>query len=204
VSARRTAVVVTVVVLVGVGVVVARGGERDQPATVQQTAAALPARPAQAPTTRPSPARPATASPTGDATVSPEHDPDHDELDEAVPSPTPAPAVWDDAAATAATAVAAESLSAFARPAPGADVDAWWARFAKTLSTAAAPVYGRVDPRLVPYTQVLKVGPAQQAGSDLLASVTSTTDAGVYEVLLSRQDGASGWLVERLRPQEQP
>lgn len=157
------------------------------PATAEQAA---PPDPDAAPTPPPSPQRPSIA---GEA-----------DLDEAMPEPTEAPAVWDDLASASATASAAAALEAFARP--GSDVDdaTWWQALEPTLSTAAAPIYARVDPRLVPYTRLLQVQPAQRAGSDLLAAVTATTDAGPYDVLLSREDGNSPWLVERLRPQERP
>jgi len=152
-----------------------------------------------------------SAAPSGDATDEAIHtaaaEPDengHEHLDEAVPSPAPAPAVWDGQVATAATEAARGALEAFAQPPAAVDAAAWWTALQRTLSSAAVPIYSNVDPRLVPYTQVVQVDPAQQAGSDLLASVTATTDAGTYNVLLSRADGASPWLVEQLRPRETP
>jgi hypothetical protein len=205
-SGRRLVVVLGVVALVVIGLVLARG-EGDQ-APVASTSQ-------PAPRAVPAVSRSASSSsqptaPSGDATDEASHttaaelDENGDEhLDEAVPSPAPAPAVWDGQVATAATEAARGALKAFARPAASVDAAAWWAALQPTLSSAAVPVYSSVDPRLVPYTQVVQVDPAQQAGSDLLASVTATTDAGAYDVLLSRANGASPWLVEQLRPKEE-
>jgi hypothetical protein len=203
VSARRALVLLAVLALV---VVISIRGLQQPRATGAEPGEALPAPFSPAP----APSVPAAAlrSPESSSPDHVEHDPPrpaHDHLDEPVASSAPAPAVWDAPVAAAAATAATAALEAFARPAgPEVDAATWWSRLEPLLSTAAAPVYASVDPRLVPYTQVQHVDPARRAGSDLLAAVTATTDAGAYDVLLSREDGASPWRVERLRPLEAP
>ncbi|WP_298462049.1 hypothetical protein [uncultured Cellulomonas sp.] len=124
----------------------------------------------------------------------------HGEDLELGPSPAPAaPAQWDPAAAAAAQEAARAAMVAFARP--DLPAEQWWEQLHGHLSAPAQGAYVNVDPRLVPCRLVQSAGPAQRAGSDLLAVVPIVTDAGTYEVLLSRMDGSSGWLVERLTPQ---
>lgn len=207
-SARRALALLAVVVVALVVVITSRGHEQPQ-ATGGGLTEALPApfSPAPASSTPAAASRPSELSPghVDDQLEHDSHEHAHEHLDEPVASSEPAPAVWDATVATAATQAATAALEAFARPAgPEVDAAAWWTRLEPLLSTAAAPVYASVDPRLVPYTQVQHVDPALRAGSDLLAAVTATTDAGAYDVLLSRVDGASPWRVERLRPLEAP
>lgn len=185
-------------------VVVLLGQGRDRRATVEPSSeATLPGAQVAARSGDTAGGATRSASPSPNSTAGDVDEAAQEDLDEAVPSPTPAPAVWDADAATSAGQAATAALEAFARPTePEVDAAAWWARLEPTLSTAAAQVYERVDPRLVPYTQVLQVDAAQPAASDLLATVSASTDAGPYEVLLSRVDGASAWVVEQLRPQQ--
>lgn len=204
----RRALLGAAVVAVLLAVAAVMFGGHDQPrATVEQPAQTLPGGTAVPATPgAPTSSSSGASSSSSDTTVEGEAaDPAHEDLDEAMPSPTPAPAFWGTAEADRATQAARAALEAFSRPSgPDVDAQAWWGRLEPTLSVAAAQIYERVDPRLVPYTQVLQVDAAQRAGSDLVATVTASTDAGPYDVLLARVDGASPWLVEQLRPQEQP
>ena len=205
-SGRRALLVVAVVAALVAGAAVVFGGGGQQRATVEEHAQALPGTAAPGASVAPAPTVAGSSSSSSGTTVDDEAtDPAHEDLDEAMPAPTPAPAVWDATAAERATQAARAALEAFARPSgPEVDAEAWWTGLEPTLSVAAAQIYERVDPRLVPYTQVLQVDAAQRAGSDLVATVSAGTDAGPYDVLLARADGASPWLVEQLRPQEQP
>ncbi|GIG29292.1 hypothetical protein [Cellulomonas marina] len=206
-SARRALVLLAVVVVALVVVLSSRGHEQPQ-ATGGEPSEALPAPFSPAPaSSRPAPASGSTEPSPGHVPDQLEHDSHehaHENLDEPVASSAPAPAVWDATVAAAATQAATAALEAFARPGSEVDAAAWWTRLEPLLSTAAAPIYASVDPRLVPYMQVQHVDPALRAESDLLAAVTATTDAGAYDVLLSREDGASHWRVERLRPLDAP
>jgi hypothetical protein len=105
---------------------------------------------------------------------------------------------WDAAAAEAARATATAAVAAFARPA--ATPEQWWAALAPMLSPAARSAYAATDPANVPASTV--TGPAGEARSSsaFLATVTVPTDAGVYTVLLVRDDTGDRWLVERFRP----
>lgn len=117
-------------------------------------------------------------------------------------SATGAPApVWDEESRAAAVATATAVMTAYARPA--LDPDTWWGEFSGFLSPAAQQDYQWVQPASIAATTV---GPGPAAlvdeSSVYLARVEVPTDAGTYRVLLSRQDGPTPWLVERVEPPE--
>ncbi len=150
------------------------------------------------------PSQPSSSSPTGVVPVD-EHNHDHDAreegFDEADASTAPAPAVWDAAAADTASEAAAAAVATFARTDLAQDV--WWAQLDPHLTRNAAQIYESVDVRLVPISAVTGRPDLEEAGSPLLARASVPTDGGPYTVVLVRLDGASPWLVEEIRPQEE-
>lgn len=117
-------------------------------------------------------------------------------------SATGAPApVWDEESRAAAVATATGAMTAYARPA--LDPDTWWAEFSGFLSPAAQQDYQWVQPASIAATSVGAEPAALVDDSSVyLARVEVPTDAGTYRVLLSREDGPTPWLVERVEPPE--
>ena len=81
-----------------------------------------------------------------------------------------------------------------------ADADSWWADLEPALSAQAAADYAGTDPAAVPARAVTGTAVLVDDSSAYLASVEVPTDAGAYEVLLSRAGAGAPWLVERLTP----
>lgn len=88
-------------------------------------------------------------------------------------------------------------MRAFARP--GLGPDRWMAGIRPYLSPAAVEAYTGTDPANVPVHRVLGAG-VLRSWTPQIARVTVRTDAGMYEVLLSRLDAATPWQVERAIP----
>ena len=98
----------------------------------------------------------------------------------------------------AAVAAAQEAMTVFARPT--IDPGTWFADLAPLLTPEARSAYYGTDPANVPAHAITAPGRAEASPSAYLAHVTVPTDVGDYRVLLSRQDGSTGWLVETLTP----
>ena len=73
----------------------------------------------------------------------------------------------------------------------------WWTTVSPLLSPTAQQAYVATDPAEVPGSTVLGSPVLLEAGSAYLARVLVPTDAGDYEVLLSRTEAGAPWLVER-------
>lgn len=114
----------------------------------------------------------------------------HDDL---VVAPEPVP-TWDEAATVAAGRSAEEAVAAFLAE---ADDAAWWIAVSPLLSLTARQAYVGTDPTEIPGRAVVGAPVVLDAGSAYLARVRVPTDAGDYEVLLSRTGAAAPWLVER-------
>lgn len=101
---------------------------------------------------------------------------------------------WDEAAMAAACRSAEDAVTAFV-----SDVDdaVWWTTVSPLLSPTAQQAYVGTDPAEVPGSTVLGSAVVLDAGSAYLARVRVPTDAGDYEVLLSRTESNTPWLVER-------
>lgn len=187
-------VVVGVLLLAWYGWPTATDSEDPRPAATSPSSPRAPRAPSQ----------PSASSPSGVGAVD-EHDHDHDAheegFDEADVSAAPAPAVWDAAAAGTASEAAAAAVATFART--DLAQDAWWAQLDPHLTRNAAQIYESVDVRLVPISAVTGPPDVEEAGSPLLARASVPTDGGPYTVVLVRIDGASPWLVEEIRPQEE-
>ena len=140
---------------------------------------------------------PTVSWPTGDGTVV-DAEP-HDDIEvplEAVPS-------WDLTAQAEAGLAATTAVAAYVS---GGTDDVWWTTVAPLLSPVAQQAYADTDPANIPGRQV--EGPpavALGSGSAHLARVVVPTDAGDYEVLLSRTGATASWLVERFHlPEQEP
>ncbi|MFV0452771.1 MAG: hypothetical protein ACK5LS_11135 [Propioniciclava sp.] len=107
---------------------------------------------------------------------------------------------WDDASRAAVIDAAEAAMAAFARP--DLDYDTWWGGVEPLLTQAAAEDYAWVDPANIPVTRVTGDGFIVNDTSVYVATVEVPTDAGRYQVLLSRTDATTGWLVERFTPIE--
>lgn len=126
------------------------------------------------------------------ATVQPQHE---DEPDGIRPIPSAERTSADDANAvrTAETA-----MGIFARPSVGQD--GWWADLEPLLNEQAALDYSYVQPTSIPATKVTGPGRLVADQNTLVVTVKVPTDVGTYDVILSRQDGSSPWLVARFVP----
>ncbi len=113
--------------------------------------------------------------------------------DDMVVSPGPVP-TWDEAAMTAAGRSAEDAVAAFVSDADNA---VWWIKVSPLLSPIAQQAYVGTDPAEVPGSTVFGSPAVLDAGSAYLARVRVPTDAGDYEVLLSRTEGGAPWSVER-------
>ena len=91
-------------------------------------------------------------------------------------------------------------MTAFAQP--DLDFELWWAGLEPLLSGSAIQAYRTVDPAQIPATEV--VGEASLPGWDTprIARVGVPTDAGVYLVIVSRNEADPVWRVERITPPE--
>jgi len=120
-----------------------------------------------------------------------------DDADESAPPP-PGPASQDAASTAAAVAVALQTMTAFARPT--VDAGTWFVELEPLLTPAARTAFYGTDPDEVPAHAVTGPGRPETTPSAYLATVTVPTDVGDYRLLLSREDGAAGWLVETITP----
>ncbi|WP_298461189.1 hypothetical protein [uncultured Cellulomonas sp.] len=142
------------------------------------------------------PAATAQPAPPSSSPVAPNHDVEHDEPDPQ-PLPSPTPGATSDAAAVE---VATAAMTAFARrELPEAD---WWAGLSPHLSNAARDAYSATDPANVPASAVTGAAAVLPSESGYLATIAVPTDAGVYEVLLSRPGQFAPWAVEQMLPPE--
>lgn len=138
--------------------------------------------------TQPARTAPPSAPPVNDVT---------DELEVPVPDP-----VWDEAARHAAVEAAQRVMESFARP--ELDEETWWSELAPLLSLTAQGDYSFVDPVAVPARAVTGPAVLVDEPSVFLAWVQVPTDAGQYEVLLSRTGDGAPWLAERITPPQEP
>ncbi len=143
----------------------------------------VPAPPSQAP----------PAAPSAEATApSPGSTASADDA-EVVPAPEAA-----DSSRQEAIAAATKVMEAFARP--QMDADEWWRAMLPLLSQKGAYAYEGTDPAQIPVTEVTGAGIILDGSTEVLLIVEVPTDAGPYNVTLTRPDSSSPWLAERIRP----
>lgn len=174
-------------------VVATRPETSPSPPPISPTTSA--ARPPSSASVQPSPT-PTQAAPASTPAAAGVADVHGEQLATALP--TPAPAGWDQAARDSALHAATAALEAYGNPGP--DQAAWWGELAPWLSPTGQWAYQTVDSRLVPALALTGDPTLADTRSPLLAKVVISTDKGEYDVTLTRADGASPWLVERLEP----
>lgn len=111
----------------------------------------------------------------------------------------PVPEAGADSQAAAITA-AVEALTAYARP--GVSYQEWIDGLYPHLTQAGAAAYEDTDPALIPVSQVTGAGMILPASTEVALIVQVPTDAGLYNVSLSRTGTDAAWLADRIRPAE--
>lgn len=155
------------------------------------------AAPTHAPANTASSAAPTTLDPE-QFTAPPSGVVDADTEETIEPQPVP---VWDDASRASVLEAAETALRAFARP--DLDHGLWWAELEPLLTTHAAEDYAYVDPANIPVRGITGEAFIVEDTSTYVATVEVPTDAGPYQVLLTRKNADEPWLVSRLAPVEQ-
>ena len=100
----------------------------------------------------------------------------------------------------AAIATAEKAVTAFARP--DLSYDEWINGLYPYLTQTGAAAYEDTDPALVPVRQVTGAGTILPASTEVALIVQVPTDAGPYNVSLSRPSPDAPWLADRIRPAE--
>ncbi|GAA4288605.1 hypothetical protein [Georgenia daeguensis] len=122
-------------------------------------------------------------------------------MDEPKEAVTGAPVpVWDETSRVQARRVSEDAVRAWARP----DLPAarWFDELSVFLTPTARRDYQWLQPSSILARKVTAEPEVVDEPSVYLARVDVATDAGTVQVLLSRQDGPTAWLVERIVPPE--
>ena len=110
---------------------------------------------------------------------------------------TPAPEA-DGASQQDAIAAATTVMETFARPQLSA-VE-WWRDMLPLLSQQGAHAYEGTDPSRIPVSAVTGDAQILDGSTEVMLIVQLPTDAGLYNITLTRPDASSRWLAERIRP----
>ena len=97
-----------------------------------------------------------------------------------------------------AVAAATKALQTFAQPLLSADM--WWAQMLPLLSQQGGVAYEGTDPAQIPAHQVTGAGIVLPGSTEVSLIVQLPTDAGRYNVTLTRPDDSAPWLADRVRP----
>jgi len=97
-----------------------------------------------------------------------------------------------------AIAAATKAMQTFAQPQLSADK--WWAQMLPLLSQQGGVAYEGTDPSQIPVHQVTGVGTALPGSTEVSLIVQLPTDAGPYNITLTRPDVSAPWLADRIRP----
>jgi hypothetical protein len=124
------------------------------------------------------------------------HDEAHDHSKATV---APVPEAGSDSQADAITA-AEDVVTAFGRP--DLPYEEWIGGLYPLLTPVGAAAYEDTDPANVPVHQVTGAGTILPESTDVALIVQVPTDAGPYNVSLSRADASAPWLADRIRPAE--
>ncbi|MBT2519069.1 hypothetical protein J7E29_16630 [Streptomyces sp. ISL-90] len=110
------------------------------------------------------------------------------------------PALPDAGGDTEASAIAAAEhvMTLFARPA--LDAQAWIDGLYPFLTQQAGYAYESTDPVNVPCKQVTGSGTVTGEPTEFAVIVQVPTDAGLYNVSLTRTGPDAAWLADRIRP----
>lgn len=118
-------------------------------------------------------------------------------VDDATADPVPEAGTDSQAAAID---TAEKAVTAFARP--DLSYDEWISGLYPYLTQTGAAAYEDTDPALVPVRQVTGAGTILPASTEVALIVQVPTDAGPYNVSLSRPGPDAPWLADRIRPAE--
>lgn len=116
-------------------------------------------------------------------------------VDDATVEPVPEASTGSQAAAID---TAEKAVAAYARPDLG--YDEWINRLYPYLSQTGTTAYEDTDPARVPARQVTGAGTILPASTEVALIVQVPTDAGPYNVSLSRPGTTAPWLADRIRP----
>lgn len=111
------------------------------------------------------------------------------------------PANRDTESLTSASETARAAMTAFARP--NLDRETWFTELRPYLSQRAGRDYAYLEPHVLPVNEVTGEPRLDEADTSLVLSVFVPTNAGEYELILTRDDGASPWQVSRFNPPTQ-
>lgn len=101
-------------------------------------------------------------------------------------------------ARTTAEATADQAMRAYARP--SLDAQTWWTELSALMTQQARQDYQYVQPSAIPANTITGPAALTDDTSAYVVHVDVPTNAGIYTVILTRQDGASSWLVARITP----
>ena len=123
--------------------------------------------------------------------------------------PSPTPSVYDDATAQPApeasegaqdSAVTAAEKVVRTYAQPDLSPDEWAQQMTPLLSQSGAVAYEGQDPTTIPATKVTGRGKIVDGATDVALNVLVPTDAGEYNVALSRSGDSATWLANEIRP----
>ena len=145
-------------------------------------------------------AQPPPATPTGTSaatsTSAPAHTSEADgPTDEATVAPIPEAGPDGQAAAIS---IAEKTVATFAQPT--LDASTWMTNMYPLLTQRGARAYEGTDPAQIPVRHVTGPGRVVDGSTDVALIVHVPTDAGIYNVSLSRTDTTASWLAEQIRP----
>ena len=95
-------------------------------------------------------------------------------------------------------AAATVALETFAQP--DLDYDTWWAQMLPLITEQAGIAYANTDPAQIPVRQVTGAGTVLEGSTEVSLIVQLPTDAGLYNVTLTRAGVDAPWLADRIRP----
>jgi hypothetical protein len=116
-------------------------------------------------------------------------------IDDATVTPAPEAAA---SSQTGALTAAVAAVTAFGRP--DLTYAEWIDGLYPLMTQAGASAYEGTDPANVPVHQVTGDGVILPGSTDVALIVEVPTDAGLYNVSLSRPSTTSPWLADRIRP----
>jgi hypothetical protein len=123
--------------------------------------------------------------------------------------PSSTPSVYDDATAQPAaeasegaqdSAVSAAEKVVRTYAQPKLSPDEWAQQMTPLLSQSGAVAYEGQDPSTIPATRVTGSGKIVDGATNVALNVLVPTDAGEYNVALSRTGGSAPWLANEIRP----
>lgn len=97
-----------------------------------------------------------------------------------------------------AIVAATKVMQTFAQPQLSANK--WWAQMLPLLSQQGGVAYEGTDPSQIPAHQVTGPGTVLPSSTEVSLIVQLPTDAGLYNITLTRPGASAPWLADRIRP----